>query len=272
MKIRNLFEFMGFRGKPRHFTYKTHNVTLENTVVCFAKWLHPHDKCEILTAQVVDEHRKVLKEGDFCIDIGAYTGDSTLPMALAVGVTGCVLALEPNPFIYHVLEKNTRANAHITNIKTMMAAASDTEGFVSFEYSDSGFGNGGRHEGIHPFRHGHPYKLEVFCVNLEQELYEHYNSWLPKLKFIKVDAEGYDLYIIKSMRSVIEKYRPTIRAEVLKRTSLAYRKELLDFFVDLDYRVYRINEGTSFGRGPLITSENISDHRAKTYDLLGVPD
>ncbi len=69
-------------------------------------------------------------------------------MALAVGRSGCVLALEPNPFVYHVLEKNARANRSAANIIPMMAAATEKEGFMQFAYSDSGFCNGGRHEDI----------------------------------------------------------------------------------------------------------------------------
>ena len=36
-----------------------------------------------------------------------------------------------------------------------MAGASDVEGFVTFEYSDSGYCNGSRHEGMSVLKHGH---------------------------------------------------------------------------------------------------------------------
>jgi FkbM family methyltransferase len=39
------------------------------------------------------------------IDIGTYTGDTTVPMALAVGKGGIVLGLEPNQYVYKILEK-----------------------------------------------------------------------------------------------------------------------------------------------------------------------
>ena len=34
--------------------------------------------------------------------IGAHIGDTTLPIALAAGKKGFVLALEPNPYVFHV--------------------------------------------------------------------------------------------------------------------------------------------------------------------------
>ncbi|MYB89781.1 MAG: FkbM family methyltransferase, partial [Proteobacteria bacterium] len=238
MKLKNVAQFLGFRGKPKHFPYKVDDINLGGTTIHFAKWLHPHhgEARKTVTIEMVDAYKEILKEGDFCIDIGAHTGDSTLPIALATGTAGCVLALEPNPFVYHVLEKNARANSHVVNIRTMMAAATSREGFIDFEYSDSGFCNGGRHEGIPAVRHGHPFKLEVFCIDLEQELHEHYSELLPRLRFIKVDAEGYDLYILESIRKIMKSYKPIVKAEVFKHTDSAYRRKLLSFFLELGYR------------------------------------
>ena len=267
MKIKNMLQFLGFRGNPKHFAYQVNDVDLSDATVHFARWLHPHrgEAKKTITTQMVDSYQGILKPGEFCIDIGAHTGDSTLPLALAVGKSGCVLALEPNPFVYHVLEKNVRANNRITTIKTIMAAAAPTEGFMEFEYSDAGFCNGGRHKGIPAIKHGHPFKLEVFCVNLENELREHFSDMLTQLKFIKVDTEGYDLYVLESIRDIIKTYKPVIKAEVFKRTSSRYRKELLSFFLDLNYLVYKIVE-EPIGTGPLVTDKNLNEW--EHYDIL----
>ena len=270
MKIKNMFQFLGFRGKSSHYPYQMLDVNLGQTTVHFARWLHPHrdQATKTVTAQEVEAYQEVLQEGDFCIDIGAHTGDSTMPMALAVGNRGCVLALEPNPFVYHVLEKNARTNAHVVNIKTMMAAATSTEGFMQFEYSDAGFCNGGRHEGIPAIKHGHPFKLEVFCVNLEKELFEDYSEVLPRLKFIKVDTEGYDLHVLESIHEIIRTYKPIIKAEVFKSTDRTYREKLLSFFLDLGYLVYKITE-EPIGAGPLVTEQNLDEWQH--YDVLCRP-
>ena len=213
--------------------------------------------------------RGFYRKAIFASTLGHILEDSTLPIALATGTAGCVLALEPNPFVYHVLEKNARANSHAVNIRTMMAAANFREGFIDFEYSDSGFCNGGRHEGIPAMKHGHPFRLEVFCVNLEQELRGHYSELLPRLKFIKVDAEGYDLYVLESILGIIKSYKPIVKAEVFKHTDLAYREKLLSFFLKLDYQVYKIVE-EPIGKGPLLTEENLT--HLQHYDILCLPD
>ncbi len=167
------------------------------------------------------------------------------------------------------LEKNVRANVHAANIKTMMAAAAADEGFLEFEYSDSGFCNGGRHESIPAIKHGHPFKQEVFCVDIEKELREDYSDLLPKLKFIKVDAEGYDLYVLQSMIGMIREYKPAVKAEVFKKTDSRYRRKLLSLFRELGYSVHRIVEEL-IGLGPLVTEKNLNEH--KHYDILCTPD
>ena len=150
----------------------------------------------------------------------------------------------------------------------MMAAASTSEGFMEFEYSDAGFCNGGRHERIPAIKHGHPFKLKVFCIDLEKELLADYPSLLSRLKFIKVDAEGYDLYILESMRSIIDTYKPVIKAEIFKWTDTKYRKELLSFFLELDYLVYKITD-EPIGAGPALMVENLNDWQH--YDILCMP-
>lgn len=270
MRIKSLFQLLGFRGKPQHYSYEMHDFDLGGgTIVHYAQWLHPAESKKSITVETVDAYREILKEGDFCIDIGAHTGDSTLPIALAVKKSGCVLALEPNQYVYHVLEKNARANSQIVNIKTIMAAAAASEGFLEFEYSDSGFCNGGRHEGISALKHGHAFKQKVYCIDIEKELLKDFSDLLPRLKFIKVDAEGYDLYVLQSMKNLIKTYRPIIKAEVFKKTSKKYRRELLFLFQNLGYSIYKIVEEPT-KTGPRLTEENLEDW--KHYDILCRPD
>jgi FkbM family methyltransferase len=51
----------------------------------------------------VDFYQRFLTKGAVAIDIGAHTGDTTVPMALAAGNTGLVLAFEPNQYVYKIL-------------------------------------------------------------------------------------------------------------------------------------------------------------------------
>jgi len=273
MKLRNFFELAGFRGKPRHFDYRTRSIDLDGgRSAIVAEWQHPRlldgrDRYARLAA-FARSYEGIIDEGDFCIDIGAHAGDTTLPMAIAAGPSGCVLALEPNPYVYHVLEKNARANRHIANIRPMMAAAGIEQGFLEFEYSDSGFCNGGRHEGIAAVTHGHPYKLSVFCVDLSQELRDCYAEELLRLKVIKVDAEGYDLYVLRSILGIVDEYRPIIKAEVYKKTTRQYREDLFDLFDSRGYEVCKL-AAEPFVRGETLDRESVA--APGHFDILCFP-
>ena len=264
---------MGLRRKLKHYDYEMLDFELPGgDVVHFANWLNPCMEASVapqaFSRSVIESYQELLEEGDFCIDIGAHCGDTTIPMGIAVGKTGCVLGLEPNPYVYHVLEKNVRANNHIANIKTMMAAAGPKQEFMEFEYSDPGFCNGGRHEGISAVRHGHPYKLPVFCVDLQKELQDHFQIELNQLKFVKVDAEGYDLTVLQSILGIIETYRPVVKAEIFKKTSQQYRRDLLALFENRDYVVHEIIE-EPFKPGARLMADNLA--RPKTYDIICFP-
>ena len=104
--------------------------------------------------------------GDVAIDIGAHSGDSTIPIALAVGKLGCVLALEPNRYVFAVLKKNSELNTAKTHIIPLMFAATPEDAEMEFQYSDSGFCNGGRFQGMSRWIHGHAFRLKVQGRNL----------------------------------------------------------------------------------------------------------
>ena len=81
MKIRNLFEFLGFKRKPRHYSYEVIEFDLKDLgLVRFAKWKHPSDYTKDITLELVDQYRTYVKEGDFCIDVGAHSGDTSVPI------------------------------------------------------------------------------------------------------------------------------------------------------------------------------------------------
>ena len=273
MKPKSFLEFMGFRKKPQHYGYVEETIELDDgRSVSFAKWQHPRMAGDSVVYQFWTDHvgaySELIKEGDLVIDIGAHCGDTTLPMSIAAGLTGRVIALEPNPYIYHVLEKNARANRHLGNITSIMAAAGPEQGFHEFEYSDSGFCNGGRHEGMSALKHGHPYKLTAFCIDLQKELQDSYADELDRLRLIKVDAEGYDLYILQSLLEIIESYRPVVKAEVFKKTSDEYRRELFDLFASRDYDVYEM-AAEPLQRGDKLDREAMT--KAGHFDVLCFP-
>ncbi|MGO8752880.1 MAG: FkbM family methyltransferase [Thermoguttaceae bacterium] len=262
-------ELLGGRFKTRRYGYSVQVFDLPGIgTVRYAQWKHPRVRPRALRVEDVEQYRRFISAGDFCIDVGAHAGDSTLPMALAAGPSGVTLALEPNPFVYPVLEKNSRLNRTLATILPMLAAAMEQEGEIVFEYSDAGYCNGGCHGDIGVLKHGHTYPLSVHGINLSHELRHDFPDLLPKLKFIKIDAEGYDLHVIRSIADLIEEFRPYVKAEVFKGTSPAYRRELVSFFLERSYVPHRVAVEPCLA-GEVLGPDDMMqwDH----YDILCLP-
>ena len=269
MKLKHIPQLLGIGQQAKRYGYTVEEFNLPGYgIVRYAQWLHPKETPKDISLNSIEQYKRFIRKGDFSIDIGAHTGDSTLPIALAAGTTGTTLALEPNPYVFPILEKNVRLNRKTANIIPLLAAAAQDDGVMQFEYSDSGFCNGGRHENISVLEHGHVFKLSVWGINIARELKTDFAEYLPKLRFIKVDAEGYDLYILQTLKDIIQEYKPYIKAEVYKKSSAEYRKEMLSFLQDMGYTIYHL-KAEPCTPGEEVTSDKVM--KWKHYDVFCIP-
>jgi hypothetical protein len=86
MNLRQVAYVLGMRPKPRIYPFKVVSFELPiDGAIQYARWLHPRETKKVVAQEVVNELRKFVSPGDVAIDIGAHTGDTTVPMALAVG-------------------------------------------------------------------------------------------------------------------------------------------------------------------------------------------
>jgi FkbM family methyltransferase len=269
MKLKEVAYLLGVQPKPVAYPYEVVDFQLATDgPVQFAQWLHPAETKKRIAQEAVDELRNYLAPGDVAIDIGAHTGDTTVPLALAAGPQGCVLALEPNSYVYPVLEKNSQLNRDKTNIVPLMFAATPEPGDFYFEYSDAGFCNGGLHEGISKWRHGHAFKLQVRGEHLPTYLAEHYPTLAARVRFLKVDAEGYDHQVLTSLRSLLSAQQPFIKAEVYKLLNLEQRERFYDFLVELGYEIHVVESDAHY-RGTQLQRHDLMARRH--YDVFCVP-
>jgi FkbM family methyltransferase len=269
MKPKEIFYALGFKPGIRTYDCDIKTFELERDgQVKFAQWLHPYEKEKAITQSEVDSLRGFLKEGDVALDIGAHSGDSTIPIALALGKSGSVLAFEPNPYVYEVLKTNARLNETKTTILPFCYAATPEDGSFEFKYSDEGYCNGGSFQGISQLLHGHAFRLQVQGRNLQNLMRREYPELIPKLRYIKIDTEGYDLVVLQSLSDLIAEQRPYLKVEVYKRLKPAQRQELFDYLIALQYKVYRVIDNNSHTSEPIQESD-LRKHRH--FDAFCVP-
>ncbi len=270
MKLKEYVYMAGLKPREKRYGYTIRPFHLDSYgTIEYAQWDHPSEKPKTIQEANVAYLCTFLHEGDFCIDIGAHTGDTALPMALAVGKKGFVLALEPNPFVFTVLNKNSSLNTHRTNILPLMIAAAEKDGDMVFTYSDAGFCNGGLHENISKWKHGHAFTLTVTGRRVSDILHQTFSEKLQRLRYIKVDTEGYDLSVLKSLNDIIETYTPFIKTEIYKYTDAAYREEMHSLLSKQKYVIHKVNDDHDY-RGKMLNKTDMM--RWEHYDIFCVPD
>ncbi len=234
----------------------------------YAQWLHPFEKPKKISESNILFYKKISEKGSLIIDIGAHTGDTTVPMALAVGREGKVLGLEPNKYVFKILEENARLNKKWTNIIPLCFAATSQHGEFTFNYSDASFCNGGFLSKIKNKNHKHNYTLKVTGKNLQDFLLENYKADLEQLSLIKIDAEGYDKEILKTIPLILEKYKPALMIECYKRLNKEERIELFDIVNKHGYQLFYLENFELFEELKEIHSGNMMDK--KHFELLAL--
>lgn len=269
MKLKELPYFFGLQPGPKTYGYKLKHFDLATDgAVEYAQWLHPSETEKEIAQASVDALRKFLSPGDVAIDIGAHTGDSTIPIALAVGKQGCVVSLEPNRYVFPVLQKNAELNPEKTNIIPLLFAATPEEAEMEFRYSDPGFCNGGRFEGMSKWLHGHAFKLKVQGRNLHAFLQKHYPGLIPRIRYIKTDTEGYESVVLQSLAQLIAQSKPYLKVEVYRKLDDAERRALFRTIAQLGYEVRKVESDADYF-GKVLKERDMSNWRH--FDVFCVP-
>jgi FkbM family methyltransferase len=233
-KARRVFQNFGYRIDSFHLEQEGN--------VEYANWLNPLLEPKKITQPEVDFFKSIIRKNSFVIDIGANTGDLTVPIALATGSEGMVLAVDPNTQVFAILAANAGLNRDKTNIVPLQFAATATDGDFYFASSEATFSNGGLVDDIHDGAHG-KFKLKekVKGVNLDAFLRTNYPEWIPKISFIKVDTEGNDLNVLKTVENIITEYKPTVIAEVYPTLTKQERDDMFHFFAEKGYTIYDLS-------------------------------
>ncbi|HEX2668484.1 MAG TPA: FkbM family methyltransferase [Gammaproteobacteria bacterium] len=269
MKLKEVLYGFRLKPAPREYGYTLQDFDLAREGrVQYASWDHPKESPKRFDQDYVDVLREFLKPGDYAVDIGAHSGDTTLPMALAVGAEGGVFALEPNPHVFKVLAANAALNPGKARIFPLMFAATDVDGEYEFEYSDPGFSNGGLHQGISPWRHGHFFKLKVQGRNLLSFLEREYPQELRRIRYLKIDAEGHDPAIVRSLRTLVAANRPYLRTEVYKHLPEEARRAYFRELLEMGYTPYKFEDEKNY-RGTRLRESMLMDW--EHFDIFAVP-
>lgn len=237
--LRESFARKKARRKFNEYAYKIDTFELsEDGTVQFANWQNPLIPPKQITQAEINFFRQFIPKGSLAIDIGTNIGDTTVPMAFAAGKEGLTLGFDPNPHVFKILEANAGLNKDKTNIVVKPFAIADKEAEFFYTSSEASYSNGGITEVSNNYHGKFVLPQKVRGIVLKDFLEKEFSDWLPKISFIKVDCEGLDKEIIKSMANLLSEYKPVVISECFTRLSKEDRYDLYDSLARHGYDLY----------------------------------
>ena len=176
-------------------------------------------------AAETDLLRGLARPGTTAVDAGANVGLFTVPLALAVGSEGRVLAFEPAPETVARLRENLRRN-DLENVSVVEAALGAERGAATLVLErDSAYNS----TALTPTAPG--VGAEVRVERLDDVWNE---AGRPEVSVMKVDVEGAELHVLAGAAELVRSNRPAVLVEV----SEPHRAEAVSrLFAEHGYRL-----------------------------------
>jgi FkbM family methyltransferase len=139
---------------------------------------------------------KVLSPGDTYIDVGANVGLQTMAAARLVGPQGTVIAIEPNPATFALLQAHVRING-FTHVRLLKVGLSDRSGTLRLA-------NDSNHSGTFTFRNipNIVESVEVPVVTGDEALTPILNRSTRRI-LVKIDTEGFEHLVLRGLENLI---------------------------------------------------------------------
>lgn len=216
-------------------------------------------------------------EDDVFLDVGVNIGQTLLKFK-TLFPNGAYVGIEPNPncvfYVNYLINANGWKDCTVVTIgvgheNKLMPLYFDRKDIVSAQASATFIRN------YRPST-SHNVGLMLPCVRLDDYLSM---ATTRRIKLVKIDVEGGEVFALEGMKAIISKDKPTIVVEVLPAKSHSESRELRmkmnvkmnNLIQELNYKVFGINEGNySFSLIPM--NEIPSDKSdLSNYNYLLIP-
>jgi FkbM family methyltransferase len=164
----------------------------------FARFLAEATVWEQATSQLLD---LTLREGMTFVDVGANVGLHTLHGARRVGRTGAVIALEPTPNLFRLLQKSIRINDMENICNCINIALSSADGVATLE----GSRDRGNNSVNQPVNEEAKPAFQVKTTRLDNVL-----QGFRRVDVVKIDAGGAELAVLDGMNNVLANHRDIV--------------------------------------------------------------
>jgi FkbM family methyltransferase len=190
-------------------------------------------------------YKKIVKEGDVVLDIGANIGAHTLLLGDTVGERGKVIAFEPTDYAFSKLSKNCALNPRLASrihCLQCMVVGSEIAGsptpnlYSSWPLKEE--------IGLHDLHHGRLMTTAGAQANTLDSIIS--AKELDRVDCIKLDIDGFECEMLRGAREVLTRWHPTIIMElapyVLEEQG-ASLGELIQLLKEYGYALYELSTG-----------------------------
>ena len=196
-----------------------------------------------------------LGPGDGMIDAGANVGVYTVQAAAAVGSTGRIYAFEPNPTVCQRLRLSLEANRLDDRCALYNEGLGAAESTGSFHLSQHAANPGS--STISTGDSGAP----ILIRPIDSIQYER------PIRFIKMDVEGFEPFVLQGARKTLERHRPVILTEFFPRSLSAIAGASGSAYIGmLEALGYSMTVFAARGDGEAVTSSD-----ASRFDAIAEP-
>jgi FkbM family methyltransferase len=183
---------------------------------------------------------KLIKPGDFVLDIGANIGWYSISILLKNKNGVSVYSFEPIRSSFHYLQQNLKLN-NLNSDNAYNIGFSDENKTVQF-YFDVEFAMASSMANL---REDEDTVTEECTVKRLDDFVSSTPS-LERIDFIKCDVEGAELFVFKGAIETIKKDKPIIFTEMLRKWANKFNyhpNQIIYLLKDLGYRCFTIHNG-----------------------------
>ena len=195
---------------------------------------------------------QLVHRGDICIDIGANLGYYSRPLSRLAGDGGHVYAVEPVPVIGRVLRHNLRRCKNVDIFPYALGTENRRITMSNDSVLTDGYFGTGRN------RVDDSSATAAGAATFEAEMRRGSELFgdLERVDFIKCDIEGYELHVMRELRPLLERHRPTVLIE----TGGENRPQIVELFTELGYRGMTLDCGRLVPLTPVSTKDIVFLH------------
>lgn len=202
----------------------------------------------------------VIPQGGTVIEVGANIGLLTIPIAKAVGTSGVVVAVEPQPAIYRYLLANVARNGLGSIVETVNAGCGRERGTLFVPEIDYG---------VRVARNSGAVSLTAEKTGIPVDIVtvDEIAEGRPRVDMIKVDVEGMEEEVLAGATETITRHRPLLYVE---NDRAAKSRSLIESILAHSYRLWwhgpaLFNPENFFG-----DPENIFE-RMVSFNMICIP-